>query len=144
LYGDPLASKAMLTVVPGLIDLKPLWSPWFLNVFPAAMGNSLVGAFGGAGDVFLAPAKLLVSALGMLPLSRLIAPARSWKGRPSKDRQALAAAFVAKAVLGLQTTRQLLDRLQADRTLRYLCGWNSAEAVPHESTFSRAFGDDMD
>jgi len=88
--------------------------------------------------------KLLVSALGMLPLSRLIAPTRSWKGRPSKDRQALAAAFVAKAVLGLQTTRQLLDRLQADRTLRYLCGWNSAEAVPHESTFSRAFGDDMD
>jgi hypothetical protein len=85
--------------------------------------------------------RLLVSALGMLPLSRLIAPARGWKGRPAKDRQALAAAFVAKAVLGLQTTRQLLDRLQVDRTLRYLCGWNSAEAVPHESTFSRAFAE---
>ena len=85
--------------------------------------------------------RLLVSTLGMIPLSRLIAPARGWKGRPSKDRQALAAAFLAKAILGLQTTRQLLDRLQADRTLRYLCGWNSPEAVPHESTFSRAFAE---
>jgi len=69
LYGDPLASKAMLTVVPGLIDLKPLWSPWFLNVFPAAMGNSLVGAFGGAGDVFLAPA--VNQGFGYLVLSAL-------------------------------------------------------------------------
>jgi hypothetical protein len=85
--------------------------------------------------------RLLASVLGMLPLSRLIAPARGWKGRPAKDRQALATAFVAKAVLGFQTTRQLLDRLQADRTLRYLCGWNSAQAVPHESTFSRAFAE---
>jgi len=82
--------------------------------------------------------RLPVSALGMRPLSRLIAPTRGRKGRPSKDHQALASAFVAKAVLGLQTTRQLLDRLQVDRTLRYLCGWNSVEAVPHESNFSRA------
>jgi len=85
--------------------------------------------------------RLLVSALGMIPLSRLIAPTRGWKGRPPKDRQALASAFVAKAILGLQTTRQLLERLQVDRTLRYVCGWNSAEAVPHESTFSRAFAE---
>ena len=84
---------------------------------------------------------LLVSVLGMLPLSRLIAPARGWKGRPAKDRQALATAFLAKAILGLQTTRQLLERLQVDRPLRYLCGWNSPEAVPHESTFSRAFAE---
>ena len=41
----------------------------------------------------------------------------------------------------MQTTRQLLDRLQVDRTLRSLCGWNSVEAIPHESTFSRAFAE---
>lgn len=37
--------------------------------------------------------RLLVSALGMLPLSRLIAPTRGWKGRRSKDRQSLASAL---------------------------------------------------
>jgi Transposase DDE domain/Transposase domain (DUF772) len=85
--------------------------------------------------------RLLVSSLGMLSLSRLLPPTRGWKGRPAEDRQALATAFLAKAILGLQTTRQLLDRLQVDRTLRSLCGWNSAGAVPHESTFSRAFAE---
>ena len=85
--------------------------------------------------------RLLVSALGMISLSRLLPPARGWKGRPAEDRQALATAFLAKAILGLQTTRQLLDRLQVDRTLRSLCGWNSVEAIPHESTFSRAFAE---
>jgi hypothetical protein len=85
--------------------------------------------------------RLLASTLGMILLSRLIAPTRGWQGRPSKDRQALATAFLAKAILGLPTTRHLLDRLQADRTLRLLCGWNSAQAVPHESTFSRAFAE---
>jgi len=85
--------------------------------------------------------RLLVSALGMISLSRLLPPARGWKGRPAEDRQALASAFLAKAILGLPTTRQLLDRLQADRTLRSLCGWNSVAAIPHESTFSRAFAE---
>jgi Transposase DDE domain/Transposase domain (DUF772) len=85
--------------------------------------------------------RLLVSALGMLSLSRLLPPSRGWKGRPAEHRQALATAFLAKSILGLQTTRQLLERLQVDRVLRYLCGWNSASAVPHESTFSRAFAE---
>ena len=43
--------------------------------------------------------RLLVSALGMISLSRLLAPARSWKGRPAEDRQALATAFLAKVFL---------------------------------------------
>jgi hypothetical protein len=77
----------------------------------------------------------------MLPLSRFLPPTRGWKGRPAKDRQSLATAFLAKSILGLQTTRQLLERLQADRTLRLLCGWNSVAHLPHESTFSRAFAE---
>src|SRR5438270_2726888 len=86
-------------------------------------------------------ARLLVSVLGMICLSPYLAPHRGWRGRPCKDRQALAAAFLAKAVLGLETTRQLLGRLQSDAQLRCLCGWHSARQLPHEATFSRAFAE---
>jgi hypothetical protein len=83
--------------------------------------------------------RLLVAVLEMVPLSRQLPCARGWLGRPAKDRQALAAAFVAKSIYGLETTRQLLQRLHTDRQLRCLCGWSSARQMPHESTFSRAF-----
>lgn len=84
-------------------------------------------------------ARLVTAVLEMVPLSRQLPCARGWLGRPAKDRQALASAFVAKSVYGLETTRQLLQRLHTDRQLRCLCGWTSARQIPHESTFSRAF-----
>jgi hypothetical protein len=62
-------------------------------------------------------------------------------GRPLKDRFALARAFVAKAVMNISTTTGLIERLDADATLRRLCGWERAYAVPSESTFSRAFAE---
>jgi hypothetical protein len=62
-------------------------------------------------------------------------------GRPAADRQALARAFVAKAVLGLPHTNQLIDRLIADKALRRLCGWETRGQIPSESTFSRAFAE---
>lgn len=84
-------------------------------------------------------ARLLVAILEMIPLSRQLPCARGWLGRPARDRQALAAAFVAKSTYGLETTRQLLQRLRTDRQLRCLCGWTTVRQIPHESTFSRAF-----
>lgn len=84
-------------------------------------------------------ARLLTAVLEMVPLSRQLPCARGWLGRPAKDRQALAAAFVAKSVYGVETTRQLVQRLHTDRQLRCLCGWTNARQIPHESTFSRAF-----
>ncbi len=69
---------------------------------------------------------------------------RGWRGRPLEDRAALARAFLAKAVLNVPTTRGLVERLQADGTLRRLCGWEVAGAVPSEATFSRAFGEFTD
>lgn len=57
----------------------------------------------------------------------------------SKHRQSIARAFVAKAVYNLETTRDLIDRLKADRTLRLICGWRYTYQIPHESTFSRAY-----
>ena len=86
-------------------------------------------------------ARLLIAVLEMIPLNRQLPCARGWRGRPAKDRQALASAFVAKSVYGLETTRQLRQRLYTDRQLRCLCGWTSARQMPHEATFSRAFAE---
>jgi hypothetical protein len=84
-------------------------------------------------------AKRLVATLEMIPLARFVPSSRGWIGRPSKDRLAIASAFVAKVVYGFTTTRQLLESLQRDDQLRRICGWRSAGQVPHEATFSRAF-----
>ena len=56
-----------------------------------------------------------------------------------KDREELARAFIAKSVYNLQTTRDLIDRLHIDRTLRILCGWRYTTEIPSESKFSRVF-----
>src|ERR1019366_3282004 len=85
------------------------------------------------------PAKRLVATLEMIPLARFVPSSRGWIGRPSKDRLAIASAFVAKAVYGFALTRQLLVALASDSQLRRICGWNEPWQVPHESTFSRAF-----
>ena len=66
---------------------------------------------------------------------------RGWRGRPLKDRGALARAFLAKAVLDVPTTRALVERLRTEPTLRRLCGWEAAGGVPSEATFSRAFAE---
>jgi len=56
-----------------------------------------------------------------------------------KDREEMARAFVAKQVYNFQTTRELIDRLKIDRTLRLLCGWRHQNKIPSESKFSRVF-----
>jgi hypothetical protein len=86
-------------------------------------------------------ARRLVAVLEMIPLARFVPASRGWIGRPSKDRLAIACAFVAKAVYGFNLTRQLLERLHQDPQLRRICGWKHARQVPHESTFSRAFAE---
>ncbi len=58
-----------------------------------------------------------------------------------KDREEMARAFIAKSVYNMQTTRDLIDRLKIDRTLRVLCGWRYAYAIPSESKFSRVFAE---
>jgi hypothetical protein len=85
--------------------------------------------------------ELLVCVLTLLPLERLLSSRRARTGRPPKDRAALATAFLAKAILNLPTTRDLMDRLRVDAALRKLCGWPEASRVPHESKFSRTFAE---
>ncbi len=56
-----------------------------------------------------------------------------------KDREEIARAFIAKSVYNIQTTRDLIQRLHIDRTLRILCGWRYKRDIPSESKFSRVF-----
>lgn len=85
--------------------------------------------------------ELLAAVIAMSPLERMIGARRSATGRPARDRAALATAFMAKAILNLPTTRDLISRLRVDEALRQFCGWPSERAVPHESKFSRAFAE---
>jgi hypothetical protein len=85
--------------------------------------------------------ELLAAVMALSPLERMICARRSATGRPARDRAAMATAFMAKAILNLPTTRDLISRLQVDDALRQFCGWASERAVPHESKFSRAFAE---
>jgi Transposase domain (DUF772) len=82
-----------------------------------------------------------VALLNMVHIEALIACVRGSVGRPAKDRRAIARAFVAKAVCNMSTTRQLLERLAVDTTLRRICGGESPREIPHEAQFSRAFAE---
>ena len=81
----------------------------------------------------------LVSVLGLARIEALVPRLDGLPGRPASERAALARAFAAKSVFNFSTTRLLIEMLAADKTLRRLCGWHRAGAVPSEATFSRAF-----
>ena len=74
--------------------------------------------------------QLIASVVSLVPMERFLSARRSRTGRPSKDRAALATAFIAKAVLNLPTTRALMGRLGVDEPLRKFCGWSSVKALP--------------
>jgi hypothetical protein len=63
---------------------------------------------------------------------------RQWRGRPIKEREALARSCVAKAVLGYPHTRALLHALRTTATLRTRCGVATRSDGPAEATCSRA------
>jgi hypothetical protein len=81
----------------------------------------------------------LVHILDWVRIEEWSVPTWQGIGRKPHDRGALANAFVAKAVLGLSTTRALIERLAMDRVLKRLCGFPMWRPVPDEATFSRAF-----
>jgi hypothetical protein len=85
--------------------------------------------------------KRFVATLDLIELDRFIPMTWLTRGRPSKDRTALARAFVAKPIFQLATTRQLMAHLHSNSTLRRLCGWERPDQIPSEPTFSRAFSE---
>lgn len=66
---------------------------------------------------------------------------RQWLGRPIKEREAIARAFVAKAILHYQHTSSLRNALLSTPNLRAICGFARRKDVVSESTFSRAFAE---
>jgi hypothetical protein len=63
------------------------------------------------------------------------------EGPPPCPRVGLAHAFSAKSVYPFPTTGALIHARKPQPTLRRLCGWERAEDVPSEPTFSRAFAE---
>ena len=85
----------------------------------------------------------LVSILEIVQVEKYVSQrARNcWRGRKPHDRQAMARAFVAKALYRLPTTIDLIRALRATRNLRHICGFATTNEIPSESTFSRSFAE---
>ena len=83
----------------------------------------------------------LVTTLDVIGLEAFVPEPPRGAGRPPEDHRALAKAFVAKAVLGIPTTKALIERLAVDKPLRHILGWERRSQVPSEATFSRAFAE---
>jgi len=81
----------------------------------------------------------LVAILELIRIEEFIPETFQREGRPQKDREAIARGFVAKMVYNMNDNRALLERLNTDKNLRRICGWESKGFIPSESTFSRAF-----
>jgi hypothetical protein len=83
--------------------------------------------------------KEIVSVLELVRIESFL-PNYTWdNGRPPKDRCAMARAFVAKMVLKLPYTNQLIDLVKRDKQLKVICGWDIESRIPDKSVFSRAF-----
>jgi len=85
--------------------------------------------------------KQLIATLELVRIEEYIHVPWYRQGQLPKNRRQIGRAFVAKAVYNMDTTRQLIDRLQTDISLRRICGWEKVNDIPHESSFSRAFAE---
>lgn len=85
--------------------------------------------------------KEVASILELIRIESFLPDYRWEDGRPSKDRHRIARAYIAKMVLKLPYTIQLVNLLERDKQLKAICGWDIEGSIPHESTFSRAFSE---
>jgi hypothetical protein len=83
----------------------------------------------------------LVTMLEIVQVERYVSKKSTTQrlGRKLLVREALARAFVAKAVYRLPTTSDLIRAIRATSNLRRICGFIAMGEIPSESTFSRAF-----
>jgi hypothetical protein len=111
--------------------LQDIWQHLQRQLFPVLVEE--VGELGEKDQRF-------VEIVALLPLGPLLTR-YDWKriGCPPHARAWLVHAFIAKEVYQYATREALVDALKARPTLRRLCGWESASAVPSLSTFCRAF-----
>ena len=83
--------------------------------------------------------KNLISILELVRVEKFLPCYRFNNGRPAKDRPFIARAFIAKVVLKLPYTKQIVKLLKQDKQLRIICGFEAHSRIPSESKFSRAF-----
>jgi hypothetical protein len=83
----------------------------------------------------------LVNILEVLHLEKFVRRPEPRFGRKPWERQALARAFVGKAVYGHPHTRATIEALRSAPVFRRICGFVGLAEVPSESTFSRAFAE---
>ncbi len=83
----------------------------------------------------------LVSILEVLHIEKFVRRPGQRFGRKPWERQALARAFVGKAVYRHPHTRATIEALRAAPVFRRICGFVHPAQVPSESTFSRAFAE---
>jgi hypothetical protein len=83
----------------------------------------------------------LVSILEVLQVEKFVRRPGQRFGRKPWERQALARAFVGKAVYHHPHTRATIEALRASPVFRRICGFAGLLEVPSESTFSRAFAE---
>ena len=107
----------------------------FVRVMQACLFPTLEEALGPLTDKL----RQLIAVLELVQIESMVGPWHGGVGRPARHARFIARAFVAKAVYNLSDTRQLLDRLKNDVSLRRICGWSRRSDIPHESQFSRAF-----
>ena len=87
--------------------------------------------------------KHLVKILELIQIEKFVpvTASRQWLGRPIKERESIARAFIAKAVLNYQHTSSLRNELLSTPNLRVICGFARRRDVVSEATFSRAFAE---
>jgi Transposase DDE domain/Transposase domain (DUF772) len=83
----------------------------------------------------------LVGILEVLQIEKFTGRPVQRFGRKPWERQALARAFVGKAVYNHPHTRATIEALRASPVFRRICGFVKRVDVPSESTFSRAFAE---
>ena len=83
----------------------------------------------------------LVTTLDVIGLEAFVAGPPRGPGRPPADRRALARAFVAKAMLGIPTTNALIERLDVDKSLRRILGWERRSQIGRASCRERVYDD---
>lgn len=85
----------------------------------------------------------LLAILEMVKVEKYVPKSASnqWLGRKLLEREAIARAFVAKAVYNHPFTRTIIEALHGNSSLRRICGFERVSDIPSESTFSRAFSE---
>lgn len=83
----------------------------------------------------------LIEILELIRIEQYIPDSFGREGRPLKTRSAIARSYVAKSVYNISSTTALWERLQSDKSLRRICGWENKRHIPSEATFSRAFAE---